>query len=132
MIAIDSSAIVAILKDEPDGALFAGVLSSEDWLIGAPTVLEIYSVARRQGSPIDLEILDDIFSYPAGQIVPFALEHLQFSKGAFDRYGKGRGHPAQLNFGDCMAYAIAKAHRVPLLFKGNEFSLTDIEPAYLP
>jgi ribonuclease VapC len=48
---------------------------------------------------------------------------------AFARYGKGRGHPAQLNLGDCFAYAVARDRRVPLLFKGNDFSQTDIEPA---
>jgi ribonuclease VapC len=48
---------------------------------------------------------------------------------AFDRFGRGRGHPAKLNFGDCMAYAVAKAHQVPLLYKGDDFAKTDIATA---
>ena len=66
------------------------------------------------------------------QRVPFTHEMFEPAVQAFHSYGKGRGHPAQLNFGDCLSYAVAKAHRVPVLYKGDVFALTDIEPAYRP
>lgn len=61
--------------------------------------------------------------------VPITADQAHTALGAFARYGKGRGHPAQLNLGDCFAYAVARDQNVPLLFKGNDFSQTDIDPA---
>jgi len=61
--------------------------------------------------------------------VPITDKEADLALGAFARYGKGRGHPAQLNMGDCFAYAVAKAHQVPLLFNGDDFDKTDIIPA---
>ena len=61
--------------------------------------------------------------------LPFDLHHYRAAATAFERFGKGRGHPAQLNLGDCMTYAVAKTHGVPLLYKGNDFDNTDIRRA---
>ena len=63
------------------------------------------------------------------RVIDFDQRHLAIARTAFDVFGKGQGHPAQLNFGDCMSYAVAKAHGVPLLFKGDDFSKTDIAVA---
>jgi ribonuclease VapC len=62
-------------------------------------------------------------------VVPFSMRLYHAAVHAFERFGKGRGHPAKLNYGDCMAYAVAKHHEVPLLYKGEDFALTDIRPA---
>jgi ribonuclease VapC len=62
-------------------------------------------------------------------VVSFSVGMYRMAVAAFDLYGKGRGHPARLNFGDCMAYAVAKHHDIPLLFKGEDFARTDIVPA---
>ncbi len=63
-------------------------------------------------------------------VVPFDAAMYELASGAFLRFGKGRGHPARLNFGDCLAYAVARSHAVPLLFKGDDFVHTDLEPAH--
>lgn len=65
-------------------------------------------------------------------IVPFDAAMFDAAIDAFARFGKGRGHPAKLNFGDCLSYAVARTHMVPLLFKGNDFIHTDLVPAYRP
>ena len=76
-----------------------------------------------------INLVDRFLSRPTVRVVAFGLEHYRLAAAAFDRYGKGRGHPAQLNFGDCMAYAVAKARDVPLLYKGDDFAQTDVRRA---
>ena len=63
------------------------------------------------------------------RVEPFTAEHAALARRAWREYGRGSGHPARLNFGDCLAYGFAKGEQEPLLFKGNDFVLTDIEPA---
>ncbi len=129
MIAVDTSAIVAIALLEPEARMFGEAITTGDCLIGWPTVLECHMVLsgipRRQG----LDTLDKALSSPRLKIVPFDSALYATARDAFDRYGKGRGHRAQLNFGDCLAYAVAKASDVPLLYKGSDFARTDIRPA---
>ena len=72
-----------------------------------------------------------LLSHRAGRVVDFGANHLAAAQSAFERFGKGR-HPAKLNFGDCMSYAIARVADVPLLYKGGDFLLTDILPVTLP
>lgn len=128
MIIVDTSAVMAIALAEPDSDRFLTVVSDADEaLISAPTVLELEIVLRgkvgTQGRPAT-QMLQDL----AITIAPFTLDHLAEAVSAFRRFGKGR-HPAALNFGDCFSYALAKAEGVPLLFKGDDFSKTDIVPA---
>ena len=87
----------------------------------APTVFESHLVLRPKNSPAAMNALVIIVAHTG------ASYHLACD--AFDRFGKGRGHSAQLNFGDCLTYAVAKYHDVPLLYKGDDFRHTDLRPA---
>ena len=72
---------------------------------------------------------NDVLSFPSIVIQPWTERHLAIARDAFTRFGKGQGHPAQLNLGDCISYALAKAENAPLLYKGGDFALTDIRAA---
>ncbi len=129
MIALDSSAIVAIALDEPESFEFVLLITRRSSLIGRPTVLETHMVLRDRSGEDGIAILDRLLTYPKIRVIDFEEHHLVVARRAFGLYGKGRGHPAQLNFGDCMAYAIAKRENVPLLYKGEDFARTDIQAA---
>jgi ribonuclease VapC len=131
MIAVDTSAILAVLRGEDDAERLARILGDYDWMIGAPTVLECQMVVHGSGDEADRQGLELILSHRAGHIVDFGANHLAAAQSAFERFGKGR-HPAKLNFGDCMSYAIARVADAPLLYKGGDFVLTDILPVTLP
>ena len=126
---LDSSAIVAVVRDEPERAQFLEIMKSADRLgVGAPTVLESAMVL----GPDSMDTLTAMFLGLGVEVLPFAGRHVSFAHSAFATYGKGQGHPAALNFGDCMSYALAKVSGEPLLFKGDDFTHTDITPAWLP
>lgn len=128
-LAIDSSALLAIVLGEPDAAAFAERLAGPGQkLISAATLLEAAVAAERRGGLEARDRLDRLVSHIAPDIVPFDLERLGWARDAFRKYGKGR-HPAALNLGDCIAYATARHAVVPLLFKGDDFAQTDIERA---
>jgi ribonuclease VapC len=127
--ALDSSAIVAIALREPDFVDFAQMIARRDSIVGRPTILETHMVLRDRSGEDGIAVLDRFLAYQRIQIIDFDERHLAVARRAFDQFGKGQGHPAQLNFGDCMAYAVAKAHNVPLLYKGDDFQKTDIAPA---
>lgn len=126
MIVLDSSAIIAIIIEENDAQEFLQVVSSGDCIVSAASVLECTLVATRLGGR-GLEALIDVFILENG-IVTIDVDTLQLkaARVAFRLYGKGQGHPAKLNFGDCFPYALAKTRDMPLLFKGDDFSQTDI------
>lgn len=129
MIAIDSSALIAIAWGEPEAdQCRAAIKTSTVHLIGTPTLLETRIVlTARLGSDLAAQTLT--FLIPEGcQIVAFNDIHLTAAMAAFDRFGKGR-HPASLNYGDCMAYAVARVAACPLLYKGEDFARTDIRSA---
>jgi ribonuclease VapC len=99
-------------------------------LVGTPTRLEARMVLTgRGGAEAADAALAAIFADPAIQVIEFTTAHLAAAIDAFDRYGKGR-HPAGLNYGDCMAYAVARVAGCPLLYKGEDFARTDIRPAH--
>lgn len=126
---VDSSAIVAILKNEPDAGFYSDILAGTvRKLMAAPTYLETSIVMLgRKGAAANAELV--WFIQRSGiAIVPFSPDAARAAVEAFIRYGKGR-HPAGLNFGDCISYAMARTEIMPLLFKGNDFRLTDIEAA---
>lgn len=129
MIALDTSAVVAILAAEPEAEAFDRQIAAQTALIGAPTLLELHQVIRRRSAETQLGIVDVFLRRPTVRVVDFGLSHYRIAAAAFDAYGKGRGHPAQLNFGDCLAYAVAKVEKVPLLYKGVDFAQTDIAAA---
>lgn len=129
MIALDTSAIVAIALEESEASDFNRLIAVHGGLVGAPTLLETHLVlARREPEAAD-EFLAGLIERPSIHPVSFGLAMFRLAKSAFDRFGKGRGHPAKLNFGDCMSYAVAEFHDVPLLFKGDDFRRTDVRPA---
>ena len=129
MIVVDSSALIAIYFNEPEKASFAlAVVSVDAPCIGAPNFLEASMVAETRHGEAGCRELDRIAANLGLEIVPFDASHIQGTRDALRRFGKGR-HRASLNFGDCCAYALAKLRDVPLLFKGNDFALTDLKRA---
>jgi ribonuclease VapC len=128
VIAIDSSALLAIVLKEPEREAFATVIRANRCVIGAMTALESHIVLRDRLGAEGVEFLDRLLARPQIALVGFEETLLPIARLAFDRYGKGRHH-AGLNFGDCMSYAVAKAKDVPLLFKGDDFRFTDIRSA---
>lgn len=128
--AVDSSAIIAILNREPEAAQFGLALDHAPRVIGWPTVFEVRLwIVRRARSEV-AEWFDRFVRSAQTSLAPFDGELEALATMAYDRFGKGR-HPAKLNFGDCMAYAVARSFDLPLLFKGGDFGLTDarVHPA---
>jgi ribonuclease VapC len=126
---LDASAIVAILVEESDAALLAKRLEqSADAYTSPIAVYEaVAGIARRLNIPIRAAeaSLDRFIESARVQVVPITDEIGRSALSAFERYGKGR-HPAGLNMGDCFAYACAHQLDMPMLFKGDDFPLTDI------
>jgi len=126
---LDTSALVSIQIEEPGfQTLFRKIEEAPRVVIGAPILFEAAMVlSGRMGT-------DARFSLSRGlrqlgvEIIPFTEEHYEAAVSAFLRYGKGR-HPAGLNFGDCMSYALAFVSGLPLLYTGDDFSKTDIQAA---
>jgi ribonuclease VapC len=120
---VDSSALIAILRAEPEQAEFRAALEAQrDNYISAGTLIE----ARIMAISLNiLKELNDLISELGIRIVPVDVHQSSLATGGFAKYGKGR-HPAALNFGDLFAYALAKTLDEPLLFKGNDFAKTDV------
>jgi len=126
---LDSSALVAILFKEPEAERLAAMIRDADaTAIAAPTLLETAIVAEGRTWPGMAEKLDALIAAAGAEIVPFTAQHAAIARDAWRRFGKGR-HKAGLNLGDCFAYALAKERGQALLFKGDDFAATDIEPA---
>ena len=127
MIAVDTSAIVAIVLGEPERAAFRqALLQAGKALISAVSVIELRMVLYSRRGPPAVVLVDDMLRLPLFDIVPPGPADLQAAFGAFVVFGRGSGHPAALNFGDLFSYALAKVRELPLLFKGNDFAETDI------
>ena len=128
---IDTSAIIAILRSEPDAARFAKAIErAARRTISAATYVEVGAVIDRAGDPVASRRVDELLAAASIAIEPMTAEQARLARAAYRDFGKGSGHPAQLNFGDCFAYALAKARDEPLLFKGDDFSHTDVTPAH--
>ena len=126
---IDSSALIAIILGEPERRSFIEAIASTDTrLVAAPTMLEASMVLLSRTGEDRLRDLRDFCARGAVDIAPFGPEHVDVAIDAFRRFGKER-HAAGLNFGDCFSYALAKATGEVLLFKGDNFSQTDIKRA---
>lgn len=127
---IDSSAMIAILRQEPDAARFAEQMSfAAVRILAAPTYIETCIVYCGRKGPESRSRVDAFIQASGIEIKPFTGASATIAVQAYLTYGKGRGHPAQLNFGDCISYAASKVEAMPLLFKGNDFRLTDVEVA---
>jgi len=124
---IDTSAIIAILLKEPEAALLADMIESgTPRLLSAASLLEASMVIEtRKGDAGGREL--DLFIYRAGiEVVPVDQDQAEVARIAWRQYGKGR-HPAGLNYGDCFSYALAKVRGTSLVFKGNDFTQTDLD-----
>ena len=128
MIVVDSSAIVAILRGETDAPLYGRALATADQVrMSAVTDYELRIVLGRYG-PALVERYDALINEAGIVMVDFGQAESLKSYEAYRLFGKGN-HPAGLNMGDCVAYALAKGLDAPLLFKGNDFARTDVRRA---
>jgi len=126
---VDSSALVAIAIDEPEARVFAQLVEGAATVrISAGTLLESSIVL----GPIGQKFLDGWVSSSGCEVVPFDEEQSSVARRAYLTYGKGSGSRARLNFGDCFTYALAKVTGEPLLFTGDDFTHTDVTPAFTP
>jgi ribonuclease VapC len=125
---IDSSALIAVIYGEDDAPEFLRVLSSpfEIKKISAANYLEAAIVIDGSRNPIVSRGLDELVAKSKISIMAVTPEHAMIARAAYRDFGKGNGHPARLNFGDCFAYALAKSEREPLQFKGDGFQHTDV------
>ena len=133
-LAVDTSAVLAILLDEPEMLAFVrAIRAAERAVISAASVVEIYRVAHARAVRRSLSAVDDLLETLALHVVPVSHDHLHFARDGLERFGKGRGaSPAVLDFGDLFAYALARTLSAPLLFKGDDFAQTDVIPAWRP
>jgi ribonuclease VapC len=123
---VETSAVLAILLEEPEAAEFAQLIEDDPApLISAASVLEAGIVLISRHGPDARDDLQGFLAQGGLQVEPVTAEQAELALEAYQRYGKGR-HRAGLNFGDCFAYALCKATGQPLLFKGQDFSQTDI------
>jgi len=124
---IDSSALIAVLLMEPDAEQFVNQLVNADELnLSAVSLVETAMVIEYKKGQSGSDWLDELLAELKPTIVEFNREQALLARNAWRKYGKGR-HPAKLNFGDCCSYALAIHLQQPLLFKGNDFSRTDVE-----
>src|ERR1700733_14809034 len=125
---IDTSAVIAVLKEESDAPRFLRVLtlSAEPKRMSAANYLEAAIVVDANRNPLLSRRLDELIVQREIRAEQVSLEQANIARAAYRDFGRGSGHPARLNFGDCFAYALAKSMREPLLFKGDDFPQTDV------
>lgn len=130
---IDTSAIIAVIFDEPECDTFIGLLSLQSFLaISAVTYQEASIVtAGKKRDVAAAALVDDFIADLAVSIAPVDFDMASAAREAYFHFGRG-WHPANLNLADCFAYALAKMRNEPLLFKGDDFAQTDIVPAWRP
>jgi len=132
---VDASAIIAIMTEEADADMLAEMLDEARFPITSPIAVyeATLGLCRKRRAPVEAaqQQIHRFLERTGIRLVAIAPEDADVALDAFSRYGKGRGHPAQLNMGDCFAYAVAKSRRTSLLFTGGDFAQTDI-PAAAP
>lgn len=130
---VDASAILAILNRETEAAAFADVLDRSPSRITSPIAMYEATLGLCRAAHVSVEEaaadVAEFLQMAAIDCIAITQEDARAALVAFARYGKGRGHPARLNMGDCFAYAAARTRGMPLLYKGNDFTRTDIESA---
>ncbi len=127
---VDTSALVAILTDEPDAPRIAAAIRSArgNLAVSAATLVEATMVVEGRGGEKAGHNLDAILRHMEAEVVPVDRRQAETARRGWRRFGKGR-HKAALNFGDCFAYALAIERDEPLLFKGGDFARTDVKRA---
>ncbi len=124
---VDTSAVVAILRDEPEARIFANLIAgASNSRISAVNFVEAAAVIDAARNPVASRRFDDFIREAQFIIEPVTSEQARIAREAYKDFGKGSGHAAGLNFGDCFAYALARATGEPILFKGDDFSHTDL------
>ena len=132
MIVVDSSVIVAILREEDDASTWIDILDqTSKALMSVVSFVETSMVIYGRARDTDRGEVADLLDALRIEVIPVTLEQGEAAVAAFLRYGKGR-HRAGLNLADCFSYALAKTRKVPLLFKGDDFARTDVMPAWQP
>jgi ribonuclease VapC len=134
-VVVDTSAILAILNEEAEATTFARLLraASGSSLISAGNAIEANRVMLSRAGGRSARQLDRLLHHFDIEIAPVDAAQVAFARDGMERFGKGRGTaPAALNFGDLFAYALARARTAPLLFKGDDFTQTDLIPAWTP
>ena len=130
---VDSSALIAMLTNEEDADALSRALDSPQAVrMSAASYLEASIVIDAHRDPALSALLDDTILDSEIVIEPVTLAQARVARQAYRDYGKGSGHPAQLNFGDCFSYALARDKREPILFKGDDFVHTDLRSAIAP
>lgn len=125
---IDTSVVIALLLREPEAPAFADLMSTAPRRrMSSATYVELSAVVDGRRDAVLSGALDAILAASRVEIVDFTARQGQLARDAYQRFGRGSGHPARLNMGDCFAYALARDLGEPLLFKGQDFALTDIE-----
>ncbi|QIS15428.1 type II toxin-antitoxin system VapC family toxin [Nocardia arthritidis] len=127
---IDASAVIAILSHDPEREKFVDAMDSASTLsMSAVNHFELAIKVDRSLDPVFARRFAELIRDSAIEVVPVSLAQAAIARDAYRDFGKGSGHPAQLNLGDCFAYALATVTRRPLLYKGNDFVHTDIKSA---
>lgn len=124
---LDASAIIALLRDEPEAERFASAIEEATSLrMSTATYVELGAVVDGDGDPVVSRRLDQLLHVAGTVFEPVTIEQARIARAAYRDFGRGSGHPARLNYGDCFSYALAKATGEPLLYKGDDFVHTDI------
>lgn len=127
---IDTSALIAILLAEPEAPrLVRAIAVSDTRRVGAPTLVEAAAIMLARKGPAGEIALDALLQRLSIDVVPMTAEAAAAARSAYQRFGKGVGSPGVLNYGDCLAYGIARAEGEALLFKGEDFPRTDVVAA---
>jgi ribonuclease VapC len=127
---VDTSALIAILRDEPEARVMAQAIEdAAERRISAANWLEAAAVIDGSRDPVASRRFDELVEVARITIVPVTEAQARIARAAYHDFGKGSGHPAGLNFGDCLAYALARDTGEPLLFKGRDFVHTDVVSA---
>lgn len=127
---VDTSALIAILRNEQDAMAYAkAIADAAIRRISAANYVETAAVIDASRDPIASRRFDDLLREARFAIEPVTEAQAHIAREAYRDFGRGSGHPARLNFGDCFAYALAKAMNEPLLFKGDDLTQTDINSA---
>jgi ribonuclease VapC len=127
---VDPSAVVGILNGEPDAeALSDALVSARNPRMSAATLVELYVVVDAKRDPVRSARLEELLRRIDVEIRDVTVEQAHIARAAYRDFGKGSGHRARLNIGDCFSYALAKVEGEPLLFKGDDFGHTDLTSA---
>jgi ribonuclease VapC len=125
---IDTSVLAAVMLREPDAAQLLKLMArTHIRLMSAASYVELAAVIDGRRDPVLSGTVDPLLRALEVEIVPFTPVQARLARIAYQQFGRGSGHPARLNMGDCFAYALARDLGEPLLFKGRDFALTDIE-----